>query len=158
MEWVGYSQSIAVGRNPSIHQRATSVPDVVVRGGAKMRRSFLAGISLFAISACAPQPASPPAAAAPSEVQPLSYAAGSSANTTLAFDGTYNGVATQNITKGNTLPVAGGSAPVNCPNYPVPPALTIANGLAQIQVLNLTFQGYVTPCTILPSPENDNTT
>jgi hypothetical protein len=110
-----------------------------------MRRSFLAGISLFAISACAPQPASPPAAATPSEVQPLSYAAGSSANTTQAFDGTYTGVAIQNISKGNTLPVAGGSARVNCPNYPVPPAVTIANGLAQVQVLNLTFQGYVTP-------------
>ena len=110
-----------------------------------MRRTFLAGNSLIAISACAPHPAPPPAGAAPAGGQPLSYAAGSSANTTPAFDGTYSGVAIQNISKGNTLAVAGGTAPVNCPNYPVPPALTIVNGLAQFQALNLTFQGYVTP-------------
>jgi hypothetical protein len=110
-----------------------------------MRPSLWAGIALLAISACSPQPASPPAATAPSQVQPLSYAAGSSANTTQAFDGTYTGFAIQNISKGNTLSVMGGSATLKCPNYGVAPTLTIANGLAQFEILNLTFQGYVTP-------------
>jgi hypothetical protein len=110
-----------------------------------MRRSLLAGVALLAISACAPQPASAPTGGPPSQVQPLSYAAGSSANTTQAFDGTYTGLAIQNISKGNTLPVAGGSAILKCPDYGVPPTLTITNGLAQFEVLNLTFQGYVTP-------------
>ena len=110
-----------------------------------MRRLFPAGIALLAVWACTPEPPASPAATAPSQVQPLSYAAGSSANTTQAFDGTYTGLATQNISKGNTLPVAGGSATVKCPDYGVPPTLTIANGLAQFEALNLTFQGYVTP-------------
>ncbi len=110
-----------------------------------MRRLFPAGIALLAVWACAPEPPASPAATAPSQVQPLSYAAGSSANTTQAFDGTYTGLAIQNISKGNTLPVAGGSATVKCPDYGVPPTLTIANGLAQFEALNLTFQGYVTP-------------
>ena len=62
-----------------------------------------------------------------------------------AFDGTYTGVATQNISQGNTLDVAGGNAPITCQNYGVPPPLTIHNGLAQFQLLNYSFQGYVTP-------------
>ena len=110
-----------------------------------MRRSFLAGVALLAVWACAPEPPLSPTGGTPSQVQPLSYAAGSSANTTQAFDGTYTGLAIQNISKGNTLPVAGGSATLKCPDYGVPPTLTITNGLAQFEILNLTFQGYVTP-------------
>jgi uncharacterized protein DUF3300 len=67
------------------------------------------------------------------------------ANTTTAYDGVYRGIAIQNISKGNTLAVTGSDAPVNCPNYSVPPPLTVSNGLAQFQALGLTFQGYVTP-------------
>ena len=32
-----------------------------------------------------------------------------------------------------------------CPNFPVAPALTIRNGVAQFAALDLTYQGYVTP-------------
>jgi hypothetical protein len=32
-----------------------------------------------------------------------------------------------------------------CPNFPVAPALTIHNGVAQFAALDLTYQGYVTP-------------
>jgi hypothetical protein len=41
--------------------------------------------------------------------------------------------------------VAGGNAPIFCQDYGVPPPLTTHNGLAQFQLLNTTFQGYVTP-------------
>ena len=42
--------------------------------------------------------------------------------------------------------MAGGNAPIYCPDYGPMPPVTIHNGLAQFQVLNLyTFQGYVTP-------------
>ena len=70
---------------------------------------------------------------------------GSVANTTTAFDGTYTGVATQNISQGDTLDVARRKRPDNLQNYSVLPPLTIHNGLAQFQLLNYTFQGYVTP-------------
>ena len=99
-------------------------------------------LSIFTLAACAPQPAPPPTGTA---ATPASYATGSAANTTTAFDGTYAGVSTQNISKGNTLDVAGGNAPIVCQEYGVPPPLTIRNGLAQFQLLNYTFQGYVTP-------------
>ena len=109
-----------------------------------MKRLFLMCIWLLALAACAPQPFSPPTAATSSQNQPLPYAVGSSANTTTAFDGTYAGIAIQNISTGNALP-NGGDGTSACPNYQTPPALTIYNGLAQFQALNLTFQGYVTP-------------
>jgi len=73
-----------------------------------------------------------------------SYAAGTAANTTTAFDGTYIGRSITNMSVGNTLP-SGGESYSSCPNYPIPPAVTISNGLAQIDVLNLSYQGYVTP-------------
>jgi len=101
-------------------------------------------IVLFAISACASQPSSPPAAAAAGAVQPLSYAAGSSANTTTAYDGTYAGVAIQKLGAAQALAGAG-EGYSNCPVSSVPPPVTISNGLAQVQTGNLTFQGYVTP-------------
>ena len=59
-----------------------------------MRRLFLPGISLLAVSACAPQPAPPPAVAG-QPITPVSYASGSPANTTRAFDGTFTGLAVQ---------------------------------------------------------------
>jgi hypothetical protein len=90
-----------------------------------MKRFFLLSVSLLTIAACAPQqppPPTPAAAASPSE-------------TTTFYDGTYIGSFTQNLS-------ASGSG---CPNFPVAPALTIHNGVAQFAALDLTYQGYVTP-------------
>src|SRR6516225_2671054 len=86
-------------------------------GKTQMKLLTLLGISLFAVSACAPQPPPPPATAAP----PPSYAAGSPPAATTYFDGTYIGSFTQNQS-------ASGSG---CPNFPVAPALTINNGVAR---------------------------
>ena len=96
-----------------------------------MRQLFLLGISVVAVSACAPQPSPPPAAA----VAAPGYAAGTPVATTTYYDGTYIGSFTQNMS-------ASGSG---CPNFPVAPALTIRNGVAQFAALDLTYQGYVTP-------------
>jgi hypothetical protein len=96
-----------------------------------MKQLFLLGISLIAVSACTPQP-SPPATAPP----PTAAAApGSPTATTTFYDGVYIGSFTQNQS-------ASGSG---CPNFPVAPALTIHNGVAQFAALDLTYQGYVTP-------------
>jgi len=94
-----------------------------------MRRVFLFGISLLAVSACAPQPSPPPASVA----QPAGAPVGSPTNTTTAFDGSYG------------RPTVTARAPSNCPDLSLPPYLVIKNGLAQLQGYNLTFQGYVTP-------------
>ena len=95
-----------------------------------MNRLSLLGISLLAIAACAPQPSPPPTVAA-------TPAPGSPPNTTTFFDGTYAGSFVQGITPG--------SPTTQCPNIRVAPALTIRNGVARFDALNLTFQGYVTP-------------
>ena len=87
-----------------------------------MKQLFLMGISLIAVSACAPQP-------------PPGYAAASPDTATTFYDGTYIGSFTQNQS-------ASGSG---CPNFPVAPALTIRNGVAQFAALDVTYQGYVTP-------------
>ena len=50
----------------------------------------------------------------------------------------------QTISKPNELEVAGGNAPIYCPDYGPLPPVTIHDGLAQFQALNYTFQGYVT--------------
>jgi len=95
-----------------------------------LKRSFLLCVSTLAVAACAPQQPPPPAtAAAPG------YAAGTPVATTTYYDGTYIGSFTQNMS-------ASGSG---CPNFPVAPALTIRNGVAQFAALDLTYQGYVTP-------------
>jgi hypothetical protein len=108
-----------------------------------MKPSFLLWIALFAVSACAQQPSSPTAAGS-SFAQPTSYAAGSPANTTTAYDGTYSGVSVQEVA---SIMPSGGGGSASCPNYDISdlPAMTISNGLAQVQTLNRTFQGYVTP-------------
>lgn len=95
-----------------------------------MKQLLVLGVSLIAVSACAPQPPPPPTAAAPP-----GYAAASPPPTTTYYDGTYIGSFTQNLS-------ASGSG---CPNIPVAPALTIRNGVAQFAALDLTYQGYVTP-------------
>ena len=94
-----------------------------------MKRLCLLGISLLAVSACAPQPAPPPPAAAVA----APYAVGSAANTTNAFDGNYGTVIVRQVSPGCADPRFADVF------------LTIQNGLAQAQGLNLTFQGYVTP-------------
>jgi hypothetical protein len=110
-----------------------------------MKTRLLLPILCLSVSACAPPPPPAPIAATASPVQsgaaqgPIQLT-----NTTGPFDGTYTNIAIQNISAGNALPSAGeGSA--SCPNYQVAPPLTITNGLARVQVNNLTFQGYVTP-------------
>ena len=110
-----------------------------------MKALFLTYTALFAIVACTPQPPPPPPTGAAPGLTPASYAVGSAANTTTAFDGTYTFVGIQNISKGNELDVAGGNAPITCQNYSNLSPVTIQNGLAQFQLLNYTFQGYVTP-------------
>ena len=106
-----------------------------------MKQLFLVGISLFAVSACAPEPTPPPAAAPVSAVQPGGSPAGSPTNTTTIFDGEYTQGVIQNASTGKSLS--------ECPNLAVAEAVTIRKGLAQLQVnngrVNSTFQGYVSP-------------
>jgi hypothetical protein len=81
-----------------------------------MKQSALVVLLLLALAACTPQPP-PPAGAGTQPMTPMAYAGGSPNNTTSAFDGTYAGVSTQNISKGNTLDIAGGNAPIVCQDY-----------------------------------------
>jgi len=106
-----------------------------------MKHSFLLCVSILAISDCTTQQ-SAPRATATGPVTPTSYAAGSAANTTNAFDGTWIGGPVSNMSAGGALP-AGREGYSSCPNYTAP-NLTISNGLAQLDVLNIRFQGYVT--------------
>jgi hypothetical protein len=120
-----------------------------------MKQFLLLGISILAVSACAPQapppPAAPasaaqplsgsPAAAAEPATQPGGSPAGSPTNTTTYFDGIYTRGVIQNASSGKSLS--------ECPNLAVAPPVTIRKGLAQLQVNNgrvtSTFQGYVSP-------------
>jgi hypothetical protein len=106
-----------------------------------MKQLFLLGISLFAVSACAPEPTPPPAAAPASAVQPGGNPTGSPANTTTYFDGEYTEGVIQNASAGKSLS--------ECPNLAVAGPVIIRKGLAQLQVNNgrvsSTFQGYVSP-------------
>jgi hypothetical protein len=102
-----------------------------------MKEFLLLGISILAVSACAPQAPPPPAALA-SAAQP---AAGSPTNTTTTFDGIYTQGVIQNASTGKSLS--------ECPNLAVAAPVTIRKGLAQLQVnngrVNSTFQGFVSP-------------
>jgi hypothetical protein len=102
-----------------------------------MKQFFLLGISILAVSACAPQ-APPPLAAPGSAAQP---APGSPTNTTTTFDGEYTEGVIQNASTGKSLS--------ECPNLAVAAPVIIRKGLAQLQVnngrVNSTFQGYVSP-------------
>lgn len=108
-----------------------------------MKGLILAYLVLFSMVACTPEPSQPSAAGAAPAPTPASYAAGSAANTTTAFDGTYRFESVQNVTQGSALP-AGGEGFTACPNYTASPVV-ISNGLAQFDVLTIRFQGYVTP-------------
>ena len=94
-----------------------------------MKGLLLACIALVAVVACTPQPSMPPTTGAAPALTPASYADGWAANTTTAFDATY-------------LP--GPESSSSCPNYKSSP-MVISNGLAQFDVPNMRFQGYVTP-------------
>src|SRR5262249_7707496 len=72
----------------------------------QMKHSFLLYLSVLAISGCAAQQPSPPATATGS-MTPTSYAAGSAANTTTAFDGTWVAGPVANMSAGNALPSGG---------------------------------------------------
>ena len=94
-----------------------------------MKQLFFIGMSLLAVSACAPQPSLPP----PGVAQPVGAPApGSPGNTTRAFDGSYGNAIARSMTPG-------------CPDYIRGTGLTIRNGFVQFQGANLTFQGYVNP-------------
>ena len=97
-----------------------------------MKRLYLLGISLLAVSACAPPAPPPPAPPAP-VAQPAGTAPGSATNTTAAFDGNYS------------RPVVTAKNPAGCPDLSLPPYLAIQNGRGALQGYNLTFQGYVNP-------------
>jgi hypothetical protein len=84
-----------------------------------MKQLFLTGISVLAIAVCAVPPAS---------------AENPAAGSTTAFDGLYTGNWVVTTSTGQ-----------QCPNITVAPALTIYNGVAAFQALNLSFRGYVTP-------------
>ena len=96
-----------------------------------MKRLYLVGISLLAVSACVPPAAPPPAAPAP-VAQPAGAAPGSPTNTTTAFDGNYGRPVVTAKTSG-------------CPDLSLPPYMTIQNGRGLLQGYNLSFQGYVNP-------------
>jgi ABC-type transport system substrate-binding protein len=102
---------------------------------------------ILALVACTAQSSTPPTGAAPAtpRTTPASYAAGSAANTTTAFDGTWVADPVQNRSKGSALP-SGGEGFSSCPDYG-PQNMTISNGLAQFSALNRgsIYEGYVTP-------------
>jgi hypothetical protein len=106
-----------------------------------MKQFLLFGISILAVSACAPEaPPQPPPAAAASAAQ---SAPGSTTNTTTIFDGDYTQGVIQNVS------ASAGKSLSECPNLAVAQAVIIRKGLAQLQVnngrVNSTFQGYVSP-------------
>jgi hypothetical protein len=83
-----------------------------------MKHSFLLYASILAIVGCAQQqPAPPPTATGP--ITPTSYAAGSAANTTTAFDGMWTGGSVRNMSAGSALP-GGGEGYSTCPHYDAP--------------------------------------
>ena len=102
-----------------------------------MKLFLLLGVSILAVSACAPQAPPPPAAA----VSAAQSAPGSPTNTTTSFDGIYTQGVIQNASTGKSLS--------ECPNLAVAGPVTVRKGLAQLQVnngrVNSTFQGYVSP-------------
>ena len=103
-----------------------------------MKQFLFLGISILAVSACAPEAPPPPPAAPASATQP---APGSPTNSTTYFDGEYTAGVIQNATTGKSLS--------ECPNLVVAPAVIVRKGLAQLRVNNgkvdSTFQGYVSP-------------
>ena len=115
-----------------------------------MKGLFLAYISLFAMVACTAQqqPPSPQGTLTGHWLgaQPgAAEVAGSAANTTTVFDGTYRGISNRSASAAGTGLKAVDPYKTGCQQFEEPPTLTIANGLAQFKALDVTFAGYVTP-------------
>ena len=68
-----------------------------------MKRSILVFATVLAIGGCAAQQPPPAAPAAATSITPTNYAAGSPANTTTTFDGTWIGGPIRNMSAGETL-------------------------------------------------------
>ena len=104
-----------------------------------MKQFLFLGISILAVSACAPQAPAPPAAPASA----AQSAPGSPTNTTTLFDGEYTEGVVQNAS------ASAGKSLSECPNFVGAQAVIIRKGLAQLRVnngrVNATFQGYVSP-------------
>ena len=104
-----------------------------------MKLFLLLGVSILAVSACAPLAPPPPAAPA-SAAQP---APGSATNTTPSFDG----INTQGVIQNASA--SAGKSLSECPNLVEAQAVIIRKGLAQLRVnngrVNSMFQGYVSP-------------
>jgi hypothetical protein len=119
------------------------------RETAMQKALFPVVITLLAMVACSPQqPPSPQGTltghwlgAEPGAVK----VAGSAANTTTTFDGTYRGISNRSADAGGTGLKAVDPYRAGCQQFEEPPTLTIANGLAQFKALDVTFAGYVTP-------------
>jgi hypothetical protein len=115
-----------------------------------MKIPFLSCMSLLAMVACTTQQSSPTWLGADPNAGPV-QAAGSAANTTTAFDGTYRGISNSSASAASHLTATGTGAKTvditttSCHQFDELPTLTVKNGLAQFQALGATFAGYVTP-------------
>ena len=114
----------------------------------QMKALFPAGIALLAVVACSPQQQSPQGTLSQHWLgggPGAALIAGSPDNTTAAFDGTYRGISERSHGASGTGLKSREPSGTGCQQFEVPPTLTIANGLAQFQALDVTFAGYVTP-------------
>jgi hypothetical protein len=114
-----------------------------------MKIPFLSCVSLLTMVACTAQQSSTdslgtPWAGAGQNAGPA-HVGGSAANTTTAFDGTYQGVSNRSASMAGTGKKTFEANIPGCQQFEVPPTLTVSNGLAQFQAMGVTFAGYVTP-------------
>ena len=115
---------------------------------AKQMKALFPGMALLAVVACTPQQQSPQGTLSQHWLGASPGAgviAGSPENTTTAFDGTYSGVSQRGHSAAGTGLKSREPTTPGCQQFDVPPTLTISNGLAQLQALDVTFAGYVTP-------------
>ena len=114
-----------------------------------MRIPFLSCISLLAMVACTTQQSSTDSLSAPwtgaGQNAGPARVGGSAANTTTAFDGTYQGIANRSASIAGAGKKAFEPTTTGCQPFNAPPTLTVTNGLAQFQAMGVTFAGYVTP-------------
>ena len=114
-----------------------------------MKIPFLSCISLLTMVACtAQQSSTDPLSATWTGAGPNAgpaHVGGSPANTTTAFDGTYQGLANRSASTAGTGKKTFEANVTGCQPFDAPPTLTVTNGLAQFQAMGVTFAGYVTP-------------